>query len=399
MRVVGVKVKIEDEGQSNGSSTTAATITNPQSIGIVPREVPNDPIAISNFDFDPENRGKKAHAIIAGLVIKLQRPYGKLSTKESQFVIDILRALSQIPKIIEAVEMSLRLRWILMGIIGNCPTTRKACAFPDHFQRHSATLLEKVDQDLSIGETAVDEDTDSSSSPQPTRPARKRARSTTSASTPNRTARHQKSATNHPLMSGMMRGITVTQADKRRAYKIADKSIIIDPNVAGHNGLQMGQWWPLRHFAFRDGAHGSVMSGIAGGERSGAFSVVVSSGYEGMDEDHGNIVHYSAPSSHTNVDPNNAIITHQTKALQRSRLIGRSVRLFRTAAGSWKHVPSRGIRYDGLYSVVRESLKHNVKGGAYLHFTLIRNEDQPDIDISRPTGAEKRAFDRFMESI
>ena len=196
-----------------------------------------------------------------------------------------------------------------------------------------------------------------------------------------------------------MRGITVTQGDKRRAYKIVDKFIIIDPNVAGHNGLQMGQWWPLRHCALRDGAHGSVMSGIAGGERTGAFSVVVSAGYEGMDEDHGDIVHYSAPNSHTNADSNNAVVTHQTKALQRSRLIRRSVHLFRTAAGSWKHVPSRGVRYDWLYSVARESLKHNAKGGAYVRFTLARDPNQPDIDISRPTAAEKRAFDRLMESL
>jgi hypothetical protein len=365
----------------------------------LPRELPSDPIAISNFGFDPENREKKAHAIIAGLIIQLQRPYVRLSTKGSRFVFDILRALTQIPMITEAVEMSLRLKWILMSIMGHCPTTRKAYAFPDHFQRHAAALLEKVDQDLSVGEAAVDEDTDLSPSPEPTRPTRKRTRSTTSASASKRTARRRTPDMNDATMNGMMRGITVTHGNKRRAYKIIDRSVIVDPNVAGHNGLQMGQWWPLRHCAFRDGAHGSVMSGIAGGERTGAFSVVVSSGYEGMDEDHGDIVHYSAPNSHTNADPNNAVITHQTKALQGSRLIGRSVRLLRTAAGKWKHVPSRGIRYDGLYSVARESLKHNAKGGAYLRFALTRDLNQPDIDISRPTAAEKRAFDRFMESI
>lgn len=46
---------------------------------------------------------------------------------------------------------------------------------------------------------------------------------------------------NDPTMKGMMRGISISKGDKRRVYKVADKSIVADSNVAGHNGLQMGQ--------------------------------------------------------------------------------------------------------------------------------------------------------------
>ena len=269
-------------------------------------------------------------------------------------------------------------------------------AFPEYFKKDAANLLKKVDEDLSVKE-AINEATDPSPPPNPTRPTRKRARSPAPAT--RHTARRRTPDMNDPTMNGMMHGISIFEGDKRRVYKIADKSIVVDSNVAGHNRLQMGQWWPLRHCALRDGAHGSIMSGIAGSERLGAFSVVVSAGYEGMDEDYGNKVHYSAPSSHNNTHPTDAIITHQAKAMQRSQFIGRSVRLFRTAGGSSAHAPSRGIRYDGLYSLARESLKHNQNRGAYLRFTLTRDHNQPDIDTSRPTPAEKRAFDRLVESV
>lgn len=62
---------------------------------------------------------------------------------------------------------------------------------------------------------------------------------------------------------------------------------VIDPSFArvdfrtfGHNGLANGQCWPTQLAAVRDGAHGCLMAGIAGTGDEGAYSVVVSGGYE-----------------------------------------------------------------------------------------------------------------------
>ena len=108
------------------------------------------------------------------------------------------------------------------------------------------TSWKKVDEDLSV-EEAINEATDPSPRPNPTRPTRKRARSPALAT--RHTARRRTLDMNDPTMKGVMRGISISKGDKRRVYKIADKSIVVDSNVAGHNRFQMGQWWPLRHFA------------------------------------------------------------------------------------------------------------------------------------------------------
>lgn len=60
-------------------------------------------------------------------------------------------------------------------------------------------------------------------------------------------------------------------------------------NVAGHNNLTNGQWWPLRICALRDGAHGEQEAGIHGQTGKGAFSVVVAAGGY-ADKDHGEVI-------------------------------------------------------------------------------------------------------------
>ena len=327
----------------------------------------------------------------------------QLSTKERQFTYDILKALSQIPHVTRAAERAIEIKWILKTLMGESPRAKKPYAFPDPFSNDAAIILQKVEADLSFEEVVQAENVQVRVSTQSLPPTnllgltRKRARSP--APIARRSGLRQLPDMNDPRLGGIMRGISLAEGAKHRSYTIFDKSIIVNANVAGHNGLEIGQWWPFRICALRDGAHGATMAGIAGGEQTGAFSIVVSNGYEGMDQDFGHKIHYSAPNSHSNTDPNNPIITQGAKALIRSRLMGRSVRVLRSASGAWKGAPSRGIRYDGLYSVARESLKCNSKGGAYLRFTLVRDGEQADIDKARPTGAEKRAFDRLGESV
>ncbi len=78
--------------------------------------------------------------------------------------------------------------------------------------------------------------------------------------------------------NGIMRGILVTRGQRGRVY-IFDPAYQLRPAaVFGHNGLAVGQWWPLQKAAMRDGAHGSAQAGIHGRADDGAYSVVVSGG-------------------------------------------------------------------------------------------------------------------------
>jgi hypothetical protein len=55
--------------------------------------------------------------------------------------------------------------------------------------------------------------------------------------------------------------------------------------VSGHNGLDIGAWFPTRLSALVNGAHGASQAGIAGNIEYGAFSIVVAPTYKDVDEE------------------------------------------------------------------------------------------------------------------
>jgi SAD/SRA domain len=175
---------------------------------------------------------------------------------------------------------------------------------------------------------------------------------------------------NHPIYgeSGIMRGI-VLAAGHRRTYKFDPTFRRRNAGVQGHNGLQVGayvfppasimtpkyceimisyRWWPLQLCACRDGAHGAPMAGISGTRSSGAYSIVVSKMYEGLDEDHGEILYYSAPNSIDNTDRNRAASSAGAEALLTAKNTNQLVRVLRSAAAKHQSAPPSGIQYHGL---------------------------------------------------
>ena len=146
--------------------------------------------------------------------------------------------------------------------------------------------------------------------------------------------------------------------------------------------------------ALRDGAHGAKVKGIAGSVDRGADSIVVSGAYVGMDIDDGEIIHYSGSDSHENTDPETPRISASTEAMRKANQLRKVIRVIRSSRGNWSGVPTVGFRYDGLYRITREHIKKNLKGGAYIRFTLKRESNQPPIDFGRPTRREKLDFGR-----
>jgi hypothetical protein len=116
-----------------------------------------------------------------------------------------------------------------------------------------------------------------------------------------------------------------------------------------------------------------------------------------MDQDKGDVIYYSGSDTKDNTDPNTPQISKKTLAMRRSYTQKYPIRVIRSERSDWEGAPRVGFRYDGLYAIVREDTPRNEKGGAYIRFKLERMPDQPDIDRSRPTSAEVKAFDRVKD--
>lgn len=198
---------------------------------------------------------------------------------------------------------------------------------------------------------------------------------------------------NHPIygVNGIMHGILVVKG-KTTSYMINDGIQRRNASAFGHNGLQVGDCWPLQIAALRDGAHGRRIGGISGKVTEGAYSVVVSGMYDELDQDYGDIVHYSGSNSHDNKDRHEPKISEATKCLQRSITTQRPVRVIRSSGSGSRFAPAAGLRYDGLYRVARSSIERNGHGGAYIQFRLERLGNQPPIALNRPTHQEQRDF-------
>jgi putative restriction endonuclease len=116
--------------------------------------------------------------------------------------------------------------------------------------------------------------------------------------------------------------------------------------------------------------------GIAGGEQTGADSIVVSGGYED-DEDYGDLIVYTGQGGN---DPSTGRqiadqqLTLRNAGLMKSRLEGLPVRVIRGSHEGSAYAPETGLRYDGLYYV--EDADHVVgrSGFRIWRFTLRRQD-------------------------
>jgi hypothetical protein len=172
--------------------------------------------------------------------------------------------------------------------------------------------------------------------------------------------------------------------------------------VYGHNGLDVGQWFPLRLSALYYGAHGASQAGISGDTKNGAFSIVVSGLYDDLDRDMGDVLHYSGSGSHDDNPRAHAPSTNQTRTLHASLRTQNPVRVLRNKS-KHRYAPTDGLRYDGLYLVVSMHRPKNSKGGLYEQFRLERLPLNSNNDVSleecvrRPTGQEVRDFGKIND--
>ena len=198
-------------------------------------------------------------------------------------------------------------------------------------------------------------------------------------------------------LDGIMHGIAVKIIDGKKTKVDDTRFTKRDNKVYGHNGLEIGAWFPTRLVAIFRGAHNASQAGINSNGDSCAYSIVVSS-YDHLDQDLGETLYYSGSGSMDNTDPRRpAPSSVGTQALHRSLAMEKPVRVLRASGTSHRLAPPVGLRYDGLYKVVAVRTPLNAKGGQYEQFELRRMEGQGPLEVvrARPTMREQRDFEHI----
>ncbi|KAL9033951.1 MAG: hypothetical protein Q9180_005675 [Flavoplaca navasiana] len=199
----------------------------------------------------------------------------------------------------------------------------------------------------------------------------------------------------------LLRGIKVTTSvgKKGKSYALDETyPFRASSNYVGPGNLIIGQWWPRRICALRDGAHGATEAGIHGATGKGAYSIIVGgdSGYHDLDE--GEKLQYcGTPSDRKDSYGVSVPTAHTTRMLESCDRTHNEIRVFRAAAASGKYTafsPSCGLRFDGMYTIIGKEQLH--ADTSMYRFTLVRCPDQDPIRYKgpeeRPTRYEKSEY-------
>ncbi len=167
--------------------------------------------------------------------------------------------------------------------------------------------------------------------------------------------------------------------------------------IFGHvPGYPEGSLFCDREELYEAGVHRHRQAGIAGSQKEGAESIVLSGGYED-DQDFGNTIIYTGyggRDSKTGQQTHDQPFTRWNRALAYSSQNGLPVRVIRGSNHDSPYSPPTGYSYDGLYTV--ESFWHEIgkSGFRIWRFRLVRisehfapgqliEEEQADYSVKR----------------
>jgi E3 ubiquitin-protein ligase UHRF1 len=165
-------------------------------------------------------------------------------------------------------------------------------------------------------------------------------------------------------------------------------------------GVPVGTMWKFRVQASESGVHRPHVAGIHGRESEGAYSIVLSGGYED-DQDNGEEFTYSGSggrdlsgNKRTAKQSYDQKLTHMNRALAKNCSApiddkrgatakqwrdGKPVRVIRNHKGrkTSKYAPEEGNRYDGIYKVVKYWPEKNSSGFIVWKYLLRRDDTSP----------------------
>ena len=170
----------------------------------------------------------------------------------------------------------------------------------------------------------------------------------------------------------------ISEADARRAGRPA----------AFHDapsGATVGQLWLSREQLSKAGVHGPWVAGISGRAAAGAFSIVLSGGYEG-DVDEGESFTYTGSggrdlsgNKRVGGQVSDQLLAGLNKALVVNLWRGLPVRVTRGAKLKSAFSPEMGYRYDGLYTVEEVWPQVGPSGHIIWRYRLRRSEGQAPV--------------------
>ncbi|XP_074594037.1 E3 ubiquitin-protein ligase UHRF1-like [Brevipalpus obovatus] len=175
--------------------------------------------------------------------------------------------------------------------------------------------------------------------------------------------------------------------------------------------IPVGTWWRFRFQASEAGVHTPLVAGIHGKEKLGAFSIVFCCGYE-EDVDLGDEIYYTGSGGRDSSEKKCRVGGKQVKDQEMKKCNkalavscyakfsenganaksdwhrGKPVRVLRSgnARGCTKkspYLPKIGVRYDGIYKVVRYWPEHNSDSGLLIWRYLLRRDDETPSPWSR----------------
>ncbi|XP_046981983.1 E3 ubiquitin-protein ligase UHRF1-like [Schistocerca americana] len=181
---------------------------------------------------------------------------------------------------------------------------------------------------------------------------------------------------------------------------LSKRCTIVPPHHFGPiPGVEVGTCWKFRIQASEAGVHRPPVSGIHGREDVGAFSIVLSGGYED-DEDFGDSFWYTGAggrdlsgNKRTSVQSSDQLLTNTNKALAVNCAAplnekgakaddwkkGKPVRVIRSYKfrKHSKFAPEEGLRYDGIYKVAEYRPEKGQSGFIVWRYFLRRDDPTP----------------------
>ncbi|KAF4613554.1 hypothetical protein D9613_007623 [Agrocybe pediades] len=141
-----------------------------------------------------------------------------------------------------------------------------------------------------------------------------------------------------------------------------------EPQYGEIRPYKPGYIWESRRALHDAGMHLPLQAGIHGRQNTGAYSIVLSGGYEDDIDDGYELSQQE--DQHWSLG---------NKALQMSQVHKRPVRVIRGSKLRSKWAPEEGYRYDGLYDVVESSTARGKSGHLVCLFRFRRRPDQSPI--------------------
>ena len=240
--------------------------------GVEDEEVPNSIALIKPTGFLKSIPSLPHARVVAVCTQQMSKHQRSINPEEQQAIYNLLKSFNSLGTFSNEMVKALNIRNLLLNILGETGIAVKPYEYPEPLQRNASILLERLEIEIAVEEM---DQSKVSPEPGPTQAPKRRRKSKVQSPALEMSRLSIENSSSH--FKDIMRGIAIT-GGSRRVYK-RDQNYRPEPRnckVVGNNGLVVGDWWPLRICAIRDGAHGAMQAGIAYSAEVGAYSVVVS---------------------------------------------------------------------------------------------------------------------------